>query len=87
MTNKNLMRDPVSRNQLGETIDKSIPDLAYEISSQSLEKMSGGTTPVCASIMATVYITSIITGVVTAATSKTEPWNPEDDGPPKPTGK
>lgn len=84
MLTKKLMRNPVERRKAGKSINTAIPDLAYEISSQSLEKRSGGTTPVCASIMATVYISSIITGVVSAATSKTKPWNPEDDGPPEP---
>lgn len=85
MNNKGLMRNPVARKKSGKTVDEAIPDLAYEISSQSLEEKSGGTTPVCASVMATALIASIATGIASAVTSNTQPWSPNKEGKmPKP---
>lgn len=87
MFNKNLMRDPIIRKKVNKQIDSNIPDLAYEISEQSLENESGGTSPVCATICLSAYTISIVSGIVTAATSKTDPFNPEDDDFCGPNGK
>ena len=47
---KDVVRDPVARAELNLAPIDSVPDLAYEISEQSLENVNGGSTPVCASI-------------------------------------
>lgn len=75
MRRTKLIKIPITRSKLVANTENVIPDLAYEISEQSLSEISGGTGPVCASIGVSLIGLSYVTNLITAANSV----QPNDD--------
>ena len=81
MFTEDAIRDPVARAEQNLAPIDSVPDLAYEISEQSLEGVNGGFTPITASIGVTLITLSYVTNIIAAANSvqpQQDPKNPPD---------